>query len=1624
MFDSIDNRGEFFSDHYLAARLANDLSDLRAMWAEREGRGEATARSRLRTLGPAYFRAKAAVSEASAAGRADAAGAVNHLVLDALGFAVDRHQDRAQRRLPALGDADELTLTAASVVDTPTGLLVVAVEVDWADDVDDVFDAATSPLWPVSFSSTAIAAAADVPGALFSTDDPPRFVVLVAGATLVLAERSKWAEGRFLAVDLDAVLGRGDTSARGELETVAALFSADVLVPGEVGPDGQGDTGSATADTGSATAAVGSSMFDRWTERSVQHAVGVSKELREGMRRSVEILANEVAELRYARTAEQHRTRYAGDNVDPRDLTTQCLRYLYRLIVLLYAESRPELGILPTDYDAYMAGYSLDRLRALVDIDLPDDRSRNGTHLFESLEVLFDKVNRGRHADLSRGVAQALVFDDDAALGATSEELYLRFPGLDAKIFDPDELDLFKGIRLRNHALQQVLAALMLGSEGSGKDARRCFISYAELGINQLGAVYEGLMAYSGLFATTDVVEVSKDGDAEKGTWLVPTADVLRDDKPYEGHVVKRSAGDGAEPRMVEHRTNSFVYRLSGRDRQRTASYYTPEVLTQCVVRHALAELLGTDDHAREPGGSAGVSSALDLLDLTVCEPALGSGAFANEAINQLAAEYLKRRQAELGEVLDAERYQRELQKVKAHFALHQTYGVDLNPTAVELAEVSLWLNCMHPGLKAPWFGLHLRHGNSLVGARRAVWKADQLKAKVWARDKATTKATVAPPVDRPLDEPLGPDEIHHFLLPGHGWGAVSARREAKELAPKGAAALAAWRKAVLAGPSVADTERLVALAAGVERLWAEAGDTLEALGARMRRPLDVYGTDHATGRPEDDRRAAHAILHNDDSALGRLRMLMDAWVGLWFWPVWRDETEAKPPTWKEWLAAAEALIGSESPEPTGQLDMFDDLAALAEIEARRAAGRQPTASIVAEHPWLARAVALAKAQEAWHWQLEFAPVFRNGGFDLQVGNPPWVRPRWDDDLTLAELDPWWGLVDKAPETERKQRREELLTAGPVDDGPEGRRSNADLYLADVAEHDGLIGLLGSPHLRPVLSGVQTNLYMVFMDTVWRHANRRGVSGLLHPESHFVDPEGGRLREAAYTRLRRHWQFANGLFLFDDIHDMNVFGVQTYGKPATPSFLQIGRLQHPSTIDGSLSHDGSGPTPGLQYPAGGWDLRPHRDRLVTVDIDVLADWARLFDEPGTAPTQARLLRPVTRQDLGAISALADQPVRLADHDYQWTSGFHEKGAKTDGTIEWDTRVPGSWDEVILQGPHFTVATPFAKQPNEGCKHNQDYSDWDLETLPERVIPRTNYQRLCDRDTYESRLAHWNGRPASASWRIGYRRMTQPGLERSLQATVLPIGAEHVDTVNVLAMASTWSTARYLGLWCSLPLDFLAKVSGKSDVRDELLRAFPFPPPHPLDSALLLRTLRLNCLTADYAPLWEELYDPAWADDAWTDPALTRVVLGDIGPAWTMATPLRRDQERRQALVELDALAAIMLGLTAEQLCAMYRTQFAVLRKYEYAMVFDAEGRKICQHHQSAGFRQARLQEQAKAGDLPKEWASVWKLVERWEEDPDSVDWAGRFTPPFTRVDREAEMTRAYQAFTARLDTHP
>ena len=98
--------------------------------------------------------------------------------------------------------------------------------------------------------------------------------------------------------------------------------------------------------------------------------------------------------------------------------------------------------------------------------------------------------------------------------------------------------------------------------------------------------------------------------------------------------------------------------------------------------------------------------------------------------IERKIQEDLEKKQAELGRTIPAEEYQREWTRVKYHFVAHNVYGVDLNPLAVELAKVSLWLGVLDPELEAPFMDTRLVAGNSLIGGRREYYLPAQLEKK------------------------------------------------------------------------------------------------------------------------------------------------------------------------------------------------------------------------------------------------------------------------------------------------------------------------------------------------------------------------------------------------------------------------------------------------------------------------------------------------------------------------------------------------------------------------------------------------------------------------------------------------------------------------------------------------------------------------------------------------------------------------------------------------------------------------------------------------------------------------------------------------------------------------------
>ena len=150
-----------------------------------------------------------------------------------------------------------------------------------------------------------------------------------------------------------------------------------------------------------------------------------------------------------------------------------------------------------------------------------------------------------------------------------------------------------------------------------------------------------------------------------ENAWFVPAShlsDYKDDERVYD-------VNEAGHRQLRKHPRGSFIYRLAGRDRQKSASYYTPQVLTRCLVKYALKELLGSDR----------VKRADDILTITVCEPAMGSAAFLNEAVNQLAEAYLERKQTELGKRIPHDDYPQELQKVRMYQADRNVFGVDLN---------------------------------------------------------------------------------------------------------------------------------------------------------------------------------------------------------------------------------------------------------------------------------------------------------------------------------------------------------------------------------------------------------------------------------------------------------------------------------------------------------------------------------------------------------------------------------------------------------------------------------------------------------------------------------------------------------------------------------------------------------------------------------------------------------------------------------------------------------------------------------------------------------------------------------------------------------------------------------
>jgi hypothetical protein len=566
----------------------------------------------------------------------------------------------------------------------------------------------------------------------------------------------------------------------------------------------------------------------------------------------------------------------------------------------------------------------------------------------------------------------------------------------------------------------------------------------------------------------------------------------------------------------------------------------------------------------------------------------------------------------------------------------------------------------------------------------------------------------------------------------------------------------------------------------------------------------------------------------------------------------------------------------------------------------------------------------------------------------------------------------------------------------------------------------------------PELHGLKANLYKCFLPRAWRNSRTDGAIGFLHPEGGYDDPNGGILRRSALPRLRRHYQFNNEKLLFAEVDNHTRFSINVYAAPQpSPRFVQIANLFHPSTVNDSHSHPGHGPSPGIKDDNNDWATAGHRNRIVRVGIDELALFARLYDEEGTPAAEARLPALHMQSMVSLLRKFASSvPLGRAGIDYFTSLHLNESYAVQDGTLRRETAFPTAIDSLVLLGPHFFVGNPLYKCPRRACESNKAYDLVDLTFVPDDYIPRSNFAVACTPAEYQERTQRvpWavDGRNPRITelFRVVVSRGLSTGGERTLQPAIIPPGPGHINGVNSYAFSTNRHVVLTAGTWASLPLDFFVKSTGAGDLGPNLGRQLPIALGD--ESAMLARTLGLNCVTKAYAPLWREV-ERSVSGDNWTrqDERLPPTWFQMHHTPWTRLSVLRTEYARRQALVEIDVLVAIGLGMTLDELVGIYRAQFPVMRHYERDTWYDRLGRIVFTNSKGlwgVGLSRKRPKDSQSPGweDVrDMQFGTFDVLIDDDTMPGGPIQRTITYEAPFDRCDRETDYALAWAEFKRR-----
>ncbi|MFZ4544315.1 MAG: Eco57I restriction-modification methylase domain-containing protein, partial [Saprospiraceae bacterium] len=870
--------------------------------------------------------------------------------------------------------------------------------------------------------------------------------------------------------------------------------------------------------------------------------------------------------------------------------------------------------------------------------------------------------------------------------------------------------------------------------------------------------------------------------------------------------------------------------------------------------------------------------------------------------------------------------------------------------------KLSLWLNCMHRNMETPFFAHRLGVGNAVVGCWLKVY--DQ-KDVIWEYPKGATPEPNRKPLAKawwsiaPIritwlkDGKLNrkPNQYYHFLLPDENMLASADIKLLKEEFTDGQKkALTEWKKEFKKPLSTVECRRLEKLCKVIDTLLDEHHKQIQGLIKDTTSTYLVYGQQppqiSIKGYDEKERLAESRNART--APFYKLRMIMDYWCSLWFWDA-RQVVDL--PTRDQWYNEVENILGIDL---SGMDENADAKAILENI--RKHASDQYT--LFGTENRLKTVAALRGQHRFFHHELEFLEVFKErGGFDVLVGNPPWLKLKFEEKNIISELFPEIS-IRKTPAPKVRELQKSYLS---VDEQKRG-------YFEENIAIESSAEFMNAVQNYPMLKGQQTNLYKCVLENGFSLTAPNGFLGLLHPEGVYDDPKGQSLRNQMYQRLKYHFQFQNAFNLFAEVAHREKYGVQVYaGNKSEISFYSINNLFHPSTIEGCFDIKGNGFSGGIKIKddkGNGfvWNIKPHKDRLVHFTLSVLSILARLFENSNNGEA-AKLVSIHSKPIIGVLEKLSRFNTSVQNFETKISEGWHETNDVNDGIIRRSTQFPNMMQfEMVYSGPHLFVSNPLYKTPKEICTEKAHYDIIDLNFAKEDFVARTNYIPYKNLQAFPHRIkgfkTGWKDSIGDIfdNWidyyKVGFRKMLGQPNERTLFVAILPPQTTHTNGVISVIFKDNKNVVELTALTSSIVLDFFMKTIGASNLTDSRLSAFMLGIDPKYKSQLFSRTLLLNCLNKYYAPLWEESWQDAFAQDQWSKPDNRLKSFNTLTPNWQWSSPLRNWYERRMALVEIDVITAMALGLTLDELILIYNVQFPVLQQNEDDTWYDQKGNII------------------------------------------------------------------------------